>query len=159
MEQQQPTAHSLSLHRLPGFDYGDPDHAYFVTACANQGNPFANERLASEVVSSLHWLRDNRSLTLFAYCLMPDHAHLLLRVGDRRYPLSEIMRAFKSFTTHQSWKLGYRGALWQARFYDHIVRKSEDGIRIATYILENPVRKGLVAEAQEYRWSGTPDPL
>ncbi|MGI8824501.1 MAG: REP-associated tyrosine transposase [Chloroflexota bacterium] len=159
METQRPQSHSLNLHRLPGFDYGDPDHAYFVTARARQGSPFTDHRLAGEVVASLNWLRARRGLTLYAYCLMPDHLHLLLRVGDRLYPLAEIMRAFKSFTTHQSWKLGRRGALWQARFYDHIVRKSEDGLRIAAYILDNPVRKGLVAEAESYAWSERPDPL
>jgi REP element-mobilizing transposase RayT len=159
MERQRPRSHSLSLHRLAGFDYGDPDHAYFVTACAHHGSPFTDDRLAREVVNSLHWLRANCNLTLYAYCLMPDHAHLLLRVGNPRYPLSEIMRAFKSFTTRQSWGLGYRGALWQARFYDRIVRKSDDGLQIAAYILDNPVRKGLVIEPGAYCWSGTPDPL
>jgi putative transposase len=156
---RRPQSHSLSLHRLPDFDYGDPDHVYFVTACAHHASPFTNDRLAREIVNSLEWLRANRSVTLYAYCLMPDHLHLMLRVGDRRYPLSEVMRAFKSFTTRQSWKLGYHGALWQARFHDHIVRKSEDGLKIAAYILDNPVRKGLVSDPDAYIWSGTPDPL
>ncbi len=151
--------HSLSLHRLAGFDYADPDHAYFVTVCAHHGSPFTDPALAGEVVASLHRLRANRGLVLYAYALLPDHLHLLLQLPDRRYSLSAIMRAFKTYTTRQSWGLGYRGILWQARFHDHIVRRSEDGRRVAAYILENPVRTGLVERADGYSWSGMPDPL
>jgi hypothetical protein len=39
------------------------------------------------------------------------------------------------------------------------MRTSEDGRRMAQYILENPVRKGLCGDSQTYRWSGTPDVL
>lgn len=151
--------YSPSPHRLQGFNYADPNHAYFVTICARNGNPFADHRLAAEVVQSLQWLRANRGLKIYAYCLMPDHLHLLVQLGDDRQPLGGVVRAFKTWTTRQSWKLGYKRALWQARFHDHIVRRSEDGERIVAYILENPVRKGLVTEAESYRWSGTPDPL
>jgi len=153
-------SHSLSLDRLAGFDFADPDHAYFLTICSRYNTaPFTDARLAQEVVASLDWLRANRGLLLYAYCLMPDHLHLLLRPGDRQRHLGALMGAFKSFTTRQSWRLGYRGPLWQARYYDHIVRRSEDGTHIAQYILENPVRKGLVQEADAYPWSGMPDPL
>jgi putative transposase len=153
-------SHSLSLHRLAGFDYADPDHAYFFTICSRLNTaPFTDGRLAEEVVASLDWLRANRGLLLYAWCLMPDHLHLLLRPGDRQRQLGALIGAFKSFTTRQSWGLGYHGQLWHARYYDHIVRRSEDGGRIAQYILENPVRKGLVGEVEAYPWSGLPDPL
>jgi REP element-mobilizing transposase RayT len=157
---RQRRSHSLNPHRLAGFDYADPDHAHFLTICSRLNTaPFIDVRLAGEVVASLDWLRANRGLLLYAWCLMPDHLHLLLRPGDRQRPLGALIGALKSFTTRQSWGLGYRGALWQARFYDHIVRRSEDGKRIAQYILENPVRKGLVETVEAYPWSGMPDPL
>lgn len=117
---------SNSLHRLPDFDYHDTDHAYFVTICAETGSPFADERLAEEVVASLQWLRSNRGLIICAYCLMPDHLRLLVRLGERRYTLGRLVSAFKTFTTRQSWGLGYEGNLWRPRFYDHFVRGGED---------------------------------
>jgi putative transposase len=156
----QDRSHSLSLHRLAGFDYADPDHAYLVTICSRHTTaPFTDARLAGEVVASLDWLRAHRALLLSAWCLMLDHLHLLLRPGDRQRHVGALIGAFKSFTTRQSWRLGYHGQLWHARYYDHMVRRSEDGGRIAQYILENPVRKGLVGEADAYPWSGMPDPL
>ena len=147
-------------HRLQGFNYADSDHAYFVTICAaDRATPFKRTDMAQTVVDSLMWLRQHRGVSIYAYCLMPDHLHLLLQLPARSAPLGTIVGSMKSFTTHESWKLGRRGTLWQERFYDHIVRKSEDGERIALYILENPVRKGLVVDADEWKWSGRPDPL
>lgn len=146
--------------RLPGFNYADPDHVYFLTTRATVGtSPFSNPHLAQEVVASLHWLRAHRGVAVYAYCLMPDHLHLLLRPGPGGRTVGTLMGAFKRFTTRQSWKHGTTGALWQARFYDHVLRKAEDGEQIVAYILANPVRKGLVEAAEDYPFSGCLDPI
>jgi putative transposase len=65
----------------------------------------------------------------------------------------------KSFTTRQSWAVGQQGQLWQGRFYDRVMRRSDDVRAIAQYILQNPVRGGLVDEPAAYPWSGMLDPL
>ncbi len=57
-------------------------------------------------------------------------------------------------TTNESWKLGWGGRLWQPRFYDHIVRKSEGIAEVARYIFENPDRKGL-ADDYPFRFVDT----
>jgi putative transposase len=146
--------------RLLHYDYANPDHAYFVTVCARPGTaPFDDPQLAAVVLSALTWLRQERAVSLYAFCLMPDHLHLLLRLGSSQWTLGEIMHSLKGFTTRRSWELGWQGALWQSRFHDHILRRSEDGRAIAEYILQNPERKGLVREASEYPYSGLPDPM
>ena len=152
--------HAWKQRRLQNFDYSDPDHAYFVTIRALPGTaPFTGEALAKKVVESIMWMREHRGVAVYAYCLMPDHVHLLIRLGRDGRPLGDDIGAFKRFTTRQSWPLGYKGALWQRRFYDHVVRKSEDGAQICLYILENPVRKGLVTRSEVYPYSGHPDPM
>jgi REP element-mobilizing transposase RayT len=146
--------------RLAGFDYANPDVTYFVTIRAAHGiSPFRDGRLAHEVASALHWLRANRGIQLYAYCLMPDHLHLLLRLGAGNQSLGVIIGVRKGYTTKQSRGLGYTGALWQTRFHDHILRKNEDARQIAEYIRQNPVRAGLVALPEEYPWGGFPDPM
>jgi REP element-mobilizing transposase RayT len=146
--------------RLRGFDYSDPDHAFFVTICALPGtSPFSDDRLARVVVDALQWLRVNQGAAIYAYCLMPDHLHLLLRLAPGGLTLGDILGAFKRFTTRQSWPLGYRGALWQTRYHDHILRWSEHGESVARYILANPSRKGLEGEDGAYPYSGCPDPM
>ncbi|MGI8824159.1 MAG: REP-associated tyrosine transposase [Chloroflexota bacterium] len=105
------------------------------------------------------WIRDHREVDLYAYCLMPDHLHLLLKLRTNRWTLGDVIGSLKSFTTERSWQLGHEGALWQDRFHDHILRRSEDGDETAAYILNNPVRKGLVKDRDDYAYSGTPDPM
>jgi putative transposase len=146
--------------RLQDFDYANPTAIFFVTICAAPGTaPFSDSRLAEKVIASLQWLRTHRGMLIYSYCLMPDHLHLLLRLGTSGWDLPTAMGAFKSFTTQQSWKLGYRGQLWQDRYYDHVLRKHEDAATIGEYMRQNPVRKGLVEQPEEYRLSGLLDPM
>jgi putative transposase len=153
-------SHGLSLHRLAHVDYRDPDHAYFVTVCAiRPATPFVDPRLADAVIENLEWLRAHRGVRLYAYCLMPDHLHVLLQLASTDRSLGQIIASMKVFTTRAAHGRGHGVPLWQARFYDHILRRSEDGIGIATYILDNPVRKGLVDDRDAYPCSGTPDPF
>jgi len=51
------------------------------------------------------------------------------------------------------WKEGYIGKVWQRSFYDHALGCEEDLIKVAEYIVYNPVRKGLVKDWREYRYS------
>jgi putative transposase len=197
-------SYKRSPHRLAGFDYTADDHAYFLTIRAKSGSPFTDPRLARLVVETIEWLRSNRGILVYAYCVMPDHLHMLMQLppkhGSGRQPedgwptsasepmvdgqvpqnesggsssagdkgdkqvspglsLSTVVHSLKSFTTRKSWGLGYRGQLWQDRSYDRILRRTENGRRVAEYILQNPVRKGLVTEAEAYKWSGAPDLL
>lgn len=89
--------HSLSRHRLREFDYADQTHAFFVTIRAKHGtSPFKNERLAREIITSLEWLRANADLVIYSYCLMPDHLHLLVQLGNDRQKLGITIRRFKT---------------------------------------------------------------
>jgi len=146
--------------RLPDFDYADSDAIFFLTIRAARGTaPFSDSKLAKAVVSSLQWLREHRGIKLYAFCLMPDHLHLLLRLGDSGVSLGSLMSSFKSFTTKQCWEKGWRGKLWQDRFYDHVLRRSEDAMSVVQYILENFERKGLVTEWESYPHAGMLDPM
>jgi REP element-mobilizing transposase RayT len=146
--------------RLPDFDYSNPNVVFFVTICAlPDTSPFTDDRLAQAAVASLHWLRASRGMRIYAYCLVPDHLHLLLQLSPGSKVLGDLLGDMKKFTTRQFWTLGHRGYLWQDRFYDHVLRASEDASPIAEYILQNPVRKGLVGDAHLYRWSGLPDAM
>ena len=88
---------------------------------------------------------------LMAVCVMPDHIHLLLA------PISEnivdLIGRWKSYTSHLIWNEGYTGMVWQRSFYDHALRKDEDLLKVAEYIVYNPVRKGLVEDWRDYPFS------
>ena len=94
-------------------------------------------------------------MMVYAYCFMPDHVHLLLAPTEGGHdPISFIQR-YKSKSTRTYWETGGKGKLWQRGFYDHVLRKDEDIKKITRYILENPVRKGLVDDYRTYQFSGS----
>jgi REP element-mobilizing transposase RayT len=114
--------------RLPNVDYAEASLVFFVTIRAHPRTaPFTDPTLAQEVIQSLAWLREKRRMRLHAYCLMPDHLHLLLQLGESSPSLGWIIRAMTSFTTRRYWALGAKGVLWQERFHERIMREAGDG--------------------------------
>jgi len=82
----------------------------------------------------------NVGVSVDKYVIMPNHVHILLRLGGQsRPPLQKIVQAFKSVSTRKCWKLGV-SKLWQRSFYDHVIRDESDYLRIWQYIDENPIR-------------------
>ena len=94
-----------------------------------------------------------------AAVVMPDHVHLILtpltdEIGRRIFPLPEIMKAIKGTSSHAiNRQLRTHDPIWQEESFDHVLRSSESLDAKIDYILQNPVRAGLVNVASEYRWS------
>jgi len=115
-----------------------------------------------------NWARDivlnccihdhERRYRLRVAIIMPDHVHLILTpltdesrctVGS----LVEILKAIKSASAHAiNRRSGIHDTIWQEESFDRVVRSSESLDAKVAYILENPVRKGLVNDWREYRW-------
>ena len=124
---------------MEGFDYANSDYIYFVTVCARHlERPFANEKLAREVIEALMYRRENGRMWLYCYCLMPDHLHGAVSPGEG-WSIPKLLQEFKSYTTRLSWRYGVRGRLWQRSYYDHIARRQEDLRAICTTNLQNVV--------------------
>lgn len=97
-----------------------------------------------------HW--DGRRIDLDAAVVMPNHVHALFRILDGSL-LENILRSIKSYSAREINRLmGRRGRLWQDERFDHIVRDQSSWQGKIDYIRQNPVRKGLVRNAEEYRW-------
>lgn len=142
------------------FDYKG-DFVYFITICtANRRPHLSNERIANVVADELEFRRINREIELFCYCIMPDHVHILLSLtADYQKSLQNLVSAFKRYTAKATNELSGVKPLWQKNFYDHVVRKEESLLQIAEYILNNPVRKGMVPNWEAYSYSKMVDPL
>jgi REP element-mobilizing transposase RayT len=89
-----------------------------------------------------------------AYCIMPDHLHVIVSPGEHGASSLEYIQRLKGWTSFSLHRAGWDGPLWQPDFYDHLVRKDEDLRSITDYILANPVRAGLVSSPSDYAWSG-----
>ncbi len=106
--------------------------------------------VAAQEVRRLHG--DGR--TVFGYCVMPDHVHLL--VGTDGEVPGEVVRSFKARVSRQLRAKGVEGGVWQRGYHDRVLRR-EEGIREALrYMAENPVRAGLVRSWWAYPWTGAP---
>lgn len=97
--------------------------------------------------------------------VMPDHVHMiyvpLVNEEVREiYPLAQITQSIKSGSAHLINRvLKRRERVWQEESFDRVLRSSEKLDAKIEYILNNPVRKGLVSrpEEEEYEWLWTPD--
>jgi REP element-mobilizing transposase RayT len=86
---------------------------------------------------------------VLAYCVMPDHLHVLIEAQSDRSDFAALMKGF----THA------RRSLWQPGHRERVLRDDEESDAVARYILENPVRAGLSRTVGDYpfAWSDVYD--
>jgi REP element-mobilizing transposase RayT len=140
--------------RLPSADYLGPQ-SYFVTICCDLHRCYLSDaNLANRIMILLRETAVRRNFQLHAYCLMPDHLHLLAEGITPHSDLREFMRIFKlrtAFEFRQSRSL----PLWEHSYYDHTLRRSDSPESVAIYIWNNPVRKNLCTHPNDYPFSGS----
>jgi REP element-mobilizing transposase RayT len=143
---------------LPPEVYSTVGSAVLLTVRAYRGQPFkGNDLLCQVVVDYLSAMRGEYGCWVGAYCLMPDHLHLVSGPISEGCSVLQFLHRFKGKTTNASWTCGWTGRLWQSRSHDHVIRRAEALQDIYAYILENPVRAGLVEPADDWPWSGVLD--
>lgn len=96
----------------------------------------------------------SQSFVVYAYCVMPDHLHVLVIGADQASDLLIFLKRLKQKTAYE-FRRKFRRDLWQKKFYDHILRQSDSIGRVAAYIWMNPVRKGICKDPREYPYSGS----
>ena len=110
------------------------------------------------VIDHIDGIRRTYSLKLLGYVLMPDHVHVVIYPPDG-LELGRIIGEMKSrsaraiFLGHPSSNPETKKAFWQKRCYDHNCRTPETAREKINYCHINPVRRGLVAEPGDWRWS------
>ena len=151
---------SSQNQRLDSELYTCANRVYFMTVRTYETHsPFVREDLSRLVLDILRQEQERQSCSVFTYCLMPNHLHFLVSPDEDGISVLTFTERFKGKSTNFSWKLGWQGKLWQPRYYDHIVRTQENLLAIAEYILNNPVRQGLVEVHTDWMWSGHFTPL
>jgi len=135
--------------------YADTTTICSVTLCTDKRRDlFADTALADACLVLLRSQAEARSVAAHAYCFMSDHLHLVIAPSPEA-SVPDFLRDFKGLSTRIAWERGYEGKLWQPRFFDHFLRKDEDLRRAVDYIVNNPVRKGMVVEWREYSYCGS----
>ncbi len=122
-----------------------------------------NVEIAQIIKDALHY-KDKKEWELITYTIMSNHIHMIIlpnfekiRKGSNyadKYPLGKILGSFKKYTASQAnKKLKREGSFWQIENYDHIIRNSDELKKIVKYILNNPVKIGLVNNYENYKWN------
>jgi putative transposase len=128
---------------------------YFLTLCCeHRHHVFDESRLATSIVAALKTVSDSTSFRIHAYCVMPDHLHLILEGVQDDSDLDRFAKTFKQITSfHYKKESGEQ--LWQKSFYDHILRASDSLDAMLWYVWMNPVRAGLCTDPRSYAHSGS----
>jgi putative transposase len=91
-------------------------------------------------------------VAVWAYCLMPNHVHLILVPHDSDGLRAALGEAHRRYTRHVNFREGWRGYLWQGRFASFPMDEPYL-LAAARYVELNPVRARLARGAREWRWS------
>ncbi len=128
---------------------------YFVTTCAAfRRAVFADADVARQTIDRILASIRRFDFGAAAYCLMPDHLHLLLLARSERSDLEKCIKHAKQITGY--WHRRVTGQpLWQPGYHDRILRDKESTLAVVRYILENPIRAGLAARLGEWPFAGS----
>ncbi|MDZ7644075.1 MAG: transposase [Woeseiaceae bacterium] len=126
-----------------------------TTSVARRRPIFHSRRRALLVVDAIRWLHATNRFIVDAAVVMPDHLHLAGSLNSN--PLPRVMHSLKSYTSKQLASMGVSPPVWQRGYHDHAIRDEKDyAIRIS-YLIDNPVRAGLVTRPDEYPYLILPD--
>ncbi len=138
---------------------------------AGHGSCMLKEPAIAELVQESFLHHDGERYQLLAWVVMPNHVHVLIQpLGE--WTLDKIVASWKSFSERkiaeymrqrqaqaetqaqtQSQAGAWRSQVWQREYWDRFIRNEQHLNAIMKYIHENPVKAGLVTNAEEWRWS------
>ena len=142
------------LAHLPQEDFNEERRkrvdAYLDQGC---GRCYLRQDEMARIVQEnlLHF--DGERYRLQAWVVMPNHVHVLL-TPLAGWNLDRILHSWKSYTANKcNAALHRQGSFWQADFFDRYIRNARHYANALAYIENNPVKAGLCARPEEWRWS------
>ncbi|MBU1419857.1 MAG: transposase [Proteobacteria bacterium] len=139
--------HSQDLRRGR---YSQHGQYYLLTAVTSRRQTVFQDFTAARIcIHALRMQHEKGTVRSLAFVVMPNHFHWLIELGQT--DLGAVMKAVKG----QSARLinehaGTSGTLWQTGYHDHGLRRDEDLVAAARYLVANPLRAGLVESLWMY---------
>jgi len=90
---------------------------------------------------------------VYAYCLMPNHVHLLLKIAADEEVGNIIKRITVGYVRYHNLQYARTGHLFENRFKSEPVEDESYFLTVLRYIHQNPVKAGIVKELEDYQWS------
>jgi putative transposase len=138
-------------HDLPSWAHPETVIFFITVCCTPRGeNQLCKAEVATGIFESVSFRQSRGDWWVQLLLLMPDHLHMLVSFpSDKDMPT--VVSQWKEFVAKN---LSIR---WQQNFFDHRLRTDESLRDKADYILNNPVRRGLIARAEDWSYVWMPD--
>ena len=114
-------------------------------------NIFLDDSDRSIFIEKLNKAREAGGFQLYAYCLMDNHIHLLIKEGEELG--TSIKRITVGYVQLHNNKYGRTGHLFQNRFSSEVIEEEQYLMAVVRYIHRNPLKAGMIARLEEYPWS------
>jgi REP element-mobilizing transposase RayT len=158
------------------YKFHNPEGVYFVSfAVRGWVDVFTRNEYKNILIGSLEYCQKNKGLEIFAWCIMSNHVHLIIRAeGENLLP--DILRDFKKYTSKAVIKAISENCMESRKEWLLEQFKTAEGFRFwradnkpvelwsnsvidqkINYIHQNPVEEGLVFRAEDYRYSSATD--
>ena len=121
---------------------------FLTTSVAGRRRIFTQRGRAETVLDAIRWLHNAGRFFVDAAVVMPDHLHLAGQLGEGT--LARVMHTLKSYTARRLVTTGVEPPVWQDGYHDHALRDDEDYRVRVRYLIDNPLRAGLVKQAERY---------
>jgi len=150
----RPNREHVKPKRLKDFSYRGR-YRYFITIRSHDFNCLLiHEGVVNKALEILQSVAEQKRFSIWAYCFMPDHVHLLVEGQDSNADMRRFVSSFKQRTGYW-YKRTHNSTLWNSNYYEHVLRGDEATVAVAKYIIRNPVRRGLVQDYDSYPYSGS----
>jgi putative transposase len=118
-------------------------------------NAFADPAIVDLVLDQFQRIASDEGIAILVYCVMPDHVHLLVEGQEDDADLKTFVKRAKQHSGFH-FKQKYEKRLWQEGYYEHVLREPENTSEVMAYVVNNPVRKGIVDQPVDYpHWGST----
>jgi len=143
-------------------------YLHFITTSSYRRMPWLGKPSRRDLfLRILEETRQRYGFVVVGYVVMPEHVHLLISEPDPGTPstlmqvvkqrfareLLRGLRAARSSAQGSFWEAAEEGHVWQRRFYDFVVWNGHKRVEKLRYMHRNPVKRGLVLEPQQWKWS------
>ena len=141
-------------HRLPDSEYERLWQPVYFSAATEKRRPvLTRPNCPGVLLSALREAEQHYGTSAIAFCVMPDHVHLLACVSVEWGNVRDCFEHFEALSGHRIVQLGFSAPIWQRSYFDRHVRKKTPIWRVVNYILDNPVEAGLCARREDWRWA------
>ncbi|SHG03699.1 transposase [Ornithinibacillus halophilus] len=125
---------------------------HIILRGANRQEIFHDDDDCIRFLEILKKYKDKTDIKVYAWCLMGNHIHLLLKEGNEAIS-NTMKRIGVSYVSYYNWKYRTTGHLFQDRFKSENVETDRYLLTVTRYIHQNPLKAGMVGKVEEWSWS------